>query len=145
MNRLASTLASTLAVTGATALAALTLTGCGADATPTFTKDAADETPVVVTLSATDIDDVPLADGTVRVLGDDASAMEVFEWFFEQNDVAFTHDGGLIKVVGDLAGDQTQGWMIYVNDEKAQVGAASLIPNDGDVIELRFVDYASLS
>jgi len=64
MNRLAST----LAVTGATALAALTLTGCGADATPTFTKDAADETPVVVTLSATDIDDVPLADGTVRVL-----------------------------------------------------------------------------
>lgn len=125
------------------AIAALVLSGCSGSSTPTFTKDETDDTPVTISLSAIDIDEKSLAGGDVAVLGDDANAMEVLDWFFEENDIAFEHDNGLITTVADLAGDQNEGWMIYLNDEMAEVGAEELIPADGDAIELRYVDYAT--
>ncbi|MDF1479309.1 DUF4430 domain-containing protein [Leifsonia sp. H3M29-4] len=125
------------------ALAALALSGCAGASAPTFTKDATDDTPITISLSAIDIDENALASGDVTVLGDDANAMEVLDWFFEEKGLAFEQDNGLISTIGDLAGDQNQGWLIYVNDTMAEVGAEELIPADGDLIELRYVDYAS--
>ena len=126
------------------ALALVALTGCSGDSTPTFTKDESDTTPVTVTLSAIDMEETSIAKGAVEVLGDDANALEIFDWYFEQEEVAFEHENGMITTVGDLAGDQSEGWMIYINDEMSDVGAEELLPADGDVVELRYVDYATI-
>lgn len=126
------------------ALGLLALSGCAGESALTFTKDANDTTPAVVSLSAIDMEEVSVAKGDVSVLGDDANAMELFEWFLAEQGVAFEQNNGMISTVADLEGDQNKGWMIYVNGETAAVGAAELIPEDGDSVELRYVDYATL-
>lgn len=139
------------AILGAT----LILTGC--TAAPESSSGASEEPPadlVFVTdanaeshqfdLAVTGPDEEALVDDTITVQGDDADLMSIMDWYFAEKGLNFVNDGQVVSTLLDLESDKDQGWMVYVNDEMAQVGAADLIPAEGDAIEWRYVTYSEL-
>lgn len=89
-------------------------------------------------------EDEKLAEDTITIQGEDANLMEIMDWYFEENGLNFVHDSQVVSTLLDLESDKDQGWIVYVNDEMAQVGAADLVPAAGDSVEWRYVKYSEL-
>lgn len=144
-------------ITAALASAALLLAGCAADngaEEPGAEQPAADEMVFVKDDAATETfafdfaiigpEEESLAADAITVKGEDATLLEIMDWYFPKKELNLEHDGQVVSVLGDLAADKNQGWIVYLDDEMAPVGAAELIPADGDIIEWRYVNYDEL-
>ena len=120
----------------------LSVTACSSEKSAVYTKDEGSSTNITFELKAVDDTEKSMVDASIEVVGEDANLMEIMDWYFEENEINFEQENGLVETIGDLAADAENGWLLYVNDEMSDVGAADYIPADGDVAEWRYVNYA---
>ncbi len=120
-----------------------TLTACSKEK-PTFTKDASSDTNITFTFMITDTDGSSIADTSIKVVGDDANLMEIMDWYCKENSINFEHDNGLVSTISDLSSDTSNGWLLYINDEISQYGAADYIPAEGEKVEWKYVNYEEM-
>lgn len=134
--------------------AVLILTGC--TATPEAPAESPEPSADLVFVTDTNAETYPfdfsvagpegeeLVADTITVQGADADLMAIMDWYFAEKELNFVHDGQVVSTLLDLESDKEKGWMVYVNDEMAQVGAADLVPAEGDEIQWRYVTYSEL-
>lgn len=79
-------------------------------------------------------------------LPDASAAGEYFRQLGNNNDIVIKGvDDGYITSVGDCENGDTYAWMFYINGELSDVGIKDYVPEDGDKLELIYLDWTQLS
>jgi len=74
-----------------------------------------------------------------------ADAGEYFRQLCNRNDVIIKGvDEGFITSVNSIKNDGDYAWMFYINGEISDVGVADYIPQAGDIIELKYLNWVEL-
>lgn len=144
-----------LLILGALLVLALLLGGCGKkEAAGSCTLAVSCQTvlenaDVMKALSAEKKAILP-ADGVIVAetqveFGKDETAMDVLQRYFRDNklhiDVQTSAYGAYVNALGNLYGGDGgdwSGWLFFVNDEVASVGADQVVLKDGDKIEFKY-------
>ena len=122
--------------------AALMFAACSNAQPAVFTKEEGSSAKLTFTFSVVDPNGEKIVDCPIEIVGEGASLMEVMDWYFAENSINFVHDNGLVSTIADLASDAENGWLLYINDAMAEVGAVDCFPASGDKVEWRYVNYA---
>lgn len=118
------------------------LAGCaGSEKTPAY-KGSDNADPITVTVRIIDGSNGSHFDGQVEItktanpVADNATtaALDFMEIPYEKAD-------GFYSSFDGIASTETDGWLLYVNDEAASLGAEEQPIADGDVITWRYVNY----
>lgn len=118
------------------------VSGCASNQAATFTKDAKSTKSTTFTLVITDTNKKDIVNEKIKVVGEKANLMEIMTWYLGQKNIKFESSNGLVTTIKDLASDKEKGWLVYVGDKMADVGAADLIPADGSTISWKYVNYS---
>lgn len=78
---------------------------------------------------------------TVDVTGSNPTAKDAIVEACKAGDVYYTLANGMFDNFNHEASTKTDGWLLYVNDKLADVGAESYTLQEGDKVEFRYVNY----
>ena len=74
-----------------------------------------------------------------------AAAGEYFRQLCNRNDVVIKGvDEGFITSVNEIKNDGDYAWMFYINGEISEVGVKDYIPEAGDKLELKYLNWVDL-
>ena len=79
--------------------------------------------------------------GAVTLEGDAPTASEAFIAFCQQQKLAYKYKDGFFSAFADVASAADEGWLFYVGDDLAQVGADDIPLADGFAVSFRWMNY----
>lgn len=77
----------------------------------------------------------------VTVEGAPATAKDAIIGACQDAKMAYTFDAGMFDGFGGKMSTMTDGWLLYVDKEQAQVGAADIEVTDGFIVEFYYQNY----
>lgn len=85
--------------------------------------------------------DYLILDKTLTVSGNPVTAGKAVIEACKSEKLAYTQTNGMFDNFAGVASTETDGWLLYVNGEIAQVGALDYKLNAGDTVEFRYENY----
>ena len=93
---------------------------------------------IAVTIQSTD---GILLEDTVALSKNQCTADQAIQTACQAVKLAYTFQNGMFDNFGGIASTQTDGWLLYVNDTLAEVGAKDVALQDGDRVAFRYENY----
>lgn len=99
------------------------------------------ENGISVTVKITNAEPTVVLEETVTIAQDQANAGQAVKTACQSKNFAFTESNGMYDGFGGEMSTETDGWLLYINGEQAQVGANDSAVVEGDVVEFRYENY----
>lgn len=125
----------------------LTLAACGQKQPPASSQslsslsESAPDAPVGITGTVTLEGPESATQGPITLEGDAPNATEAFLAFCKAQGITYDYKEGFFSGFGGIASTATDGWLLYVDGELAQVGADDIALADGFDLAFRWANY----
>ncbi len=97
---------------------------------------------ITVHVKITGQDAAVMYDKDVKVTAETPFAIDATVAAMKDGKLDYTDENGFISSIGGVAGTDTDGWLMFINGEMAQLGASEQPVAEGDTLEWQYLNYA---
>lgn len=120
------------------------LTACS-DKTLYIDPAAGDKAETIkVTVTVVDADGIDLLKKDVKIKSDAPTAAMATAWALKDSGVTYSEKDGFYNDFGGIPSVDTDGWLLYINDELAAEGANTQKIADGDTVSWQYRSFEAI-